>query len=139
MPYSSLSGFIDACKRHPEKVQVQYDAARNARDHYKLETEDDLVKFIGNYGLVNTVPGIKEIWRLNPDPDKENNPQYVDDYLCLVNRSGCYIAIININYWYGKVIDKWILKSFKPPDPSEFDRFRPSPYQLTDYKFVTKG
>jgi len=137
MPYNLLNRFIAACRDTPEKVQIKYDAACGARDNYKLYTEEDLLKFIGNYGLVNSVHGIEIEWALNPDPDKENTPQYVNDYLCLVNRKGCYIAIIDINYWFGQDNDKWILKSFKPPEPDKMGRFRPSPFQLTDYKWIT--
>ncbi len=139
MPYELYNNFVAGCKSHPEKVQVKYDALCNARDTYKLYTEEDLLKFIGNYGLVNPVHGIEVEWGLNPDPDKKNNPLYVNDYLCLVNRAGCYIAIIYINYWFGQDNDRWILKSFKLPDPDKMDRFLPSPFKLTAYNRITEG
>ena len=139
MPYTLLNKFIVACRNNPEKVQVKYDAACSARENYKLDTEEDLCNFIGNYGLVNPVHGIEVEWALNKDPNKEKHPLYVNDYLCKVNRSGCYIAIIYINFWFGRERDKWILKSFKQPDPAQMDRFRPSPFELADYNWITEG
>ena len=49
MPYTIFNSFVTVCKDAPETVIVTYDALRDAKDIYKLDTKEDLLQFIGHY------------------------------------------------------------------------------------------
>ena len=110
MPYNLFDKFKLDCKDHPESVKASYDALRDARVVYKLNTEDELLEFIGNGGLIGLYYIRKSEWRLNPK--KNINKLYVYDYDCLVHNTPCYIAVVDTGILAEKTGKKWMLKSF---------------------------
>jgi hypothetical protein len=117
MPYNLFDKFRTTCREYPEKVHTEHDALEGAR-RYKLNTEKELLKFIGNGGLMGPQHIGEDVWRYNPDPDKANNPLYVNDYKCdIPGRPSCYIAVIYISVFFGQTRDKWKIKSFKQYNP----------------------
>ena len=122
MPYSLFTDFVTACKNNPETVTPKHDAGRDARDIYKLDTDEALLKFIGNGGLRDPQHYEEIKWRYKPKRIK--GPRFVNDYSCSIqNGPQCYIAII-------KNGDNWIIKSFKEDDGRKKKKILNSPAKL---------
>jgi hypothetical protein len=108
--------FVKDCRNNSDDVIVDPDVLDDARNIFKLYTQEELLTFIGNNGLRNVKWLHRIKWRNNPDPDKDNNPQFVYDYRCPTNGTPYYIAIIFFRTFYGSTINKWGLKSFHLDD-----------------------
>lgn len=122
MLYNLFKDFVAACKDKPETVEPKYDARRDAREIYKLDTEEALLKFIGDGGLGDPQHYEEIEWRYKPKRIK--GPRFVNDYSCSIQRGPqCYIAII-------KNGDNWIIKSFKEDDGRKKKKIHSSPAKL---------
>lgn len=80
MPYSLFTDFVAACKNNPKTVESKYDARRDAAKIYKLDTQEALLKFIGDGGLVDPQHYEEIEWRYKPKRIK--GPRFVNDYGC---------------------------------------------------------
>ena len=87
----NLDDFIQSCRNNPKSVVVHYDAELNARKHFGINTQADLLDFIGNNGLEDLVYINTEPWRKNPRKEKEI---LVDAYSFHTNLKQGYIAFM---------------------------------------------
>ena len=88
---------------NPKSITVLHDAKSNAREQFGLNTEADLLAFIGNNGLQSLVYQNTEPWRFNPRKDKEI---LIDAYKFYSNNKLGYIAIMK------GVSGNYVIKSF---------------------------
>jgi hypothetical protein len=93
------------CKNESTKIVVKYDAILNAREQFGLNTQADLLEFIGNNGLQGLVFLNSEPWRLNPKKDTE---VLVDAYTFYSNRKNGYIAFMKAS----QNNFRYVIKSF---------------------------
>ena len=95
--------FIQCCKDNPKTIVVYYEAKFNAHHQFGLNTEADLLAFIGNDGLQDLTYWNTEPWRLNQNKDKEI---LVDAYKFRSNQKLGYIAFMKV------VKGSYAIKSF---------------------------
>jgi len=110
MPYYDYEQFKQACESQQDNVIPWGSVKRDAKDIFKLYTEEELLNFIANGGLeelkfVNT----KE-WEKNPN---KSNKIEVDAYEFKTLGIRGYIA-----FMFNKITQKWIIKSFHMSDQS---------------------
>jgi len=98
-----IEDFIQCCMNNPKSITVLHDAKSNAREQFGLNTEADLLAFIGNNGLQSLVYQNTEPWRFNPRKDKEI---LIDAYKFYSNNKLGYIAIMK------GVSGNYVIKSF---------------------------
>ena len=89
----NLEDFIQCCKDNPKTVVVYPDAKLNARYQFGLNTEAELLAFIGNDGLQDLTYWNTEPWRLNPNKEKEI---FIDAYKFRSNKKLGYIAFMKV-------------------------------------------
>lgn len=104
-PKYQINNFINDCMIGTSKVSVLKNAAETAKLEFNLNTQEQIVGFIGNGGLelpcfINCTP-----WKNNPNP---NNQIMVDAY-------GFYSGFVYgyIAFFFQQKTGKWIIKSFK--------------------------
>ena len=98
-----IEDFFQSCKNNPKSVVVHYDAKLDARKQFGLNTEADLLAFIGNNGLEDLVYKNTEPWRYNPKKYKEI---LIDAYKFRSNRKLGYIAFMK------GISGNYVIKSF---------------------------
>lgn len=104
-PSYSIKKFTDACKQGQNKVYVTRGARETARTDFRLNTEKDILNFIGYGGLENLKFDHTKLWENNPEP---NEPVMVDSYGFYSGSLFGYIA-----FMFREKTKKWIIKSFK--------------------------
>ena len=98
-----LADFILCSMNEPQNVLVLYDAERNARIQFGLNTKAELLDFIGNQGLQDLMYWNTELWKLNP---RKGEDIYIDAYKFRSNQKIGYIAFMK-----GSA-GKYVIKSF---------------------------
>ena len=103
----SIIKFKDACKQGLTKVRVIQGAQKTAKTDFSLNTDKDILNFIG-YGGLEKLKFIRtKLWMNNPD---HNEPIMVDSYNFYSNSLYGYIAFMCVKRteeW------EWAIKSFK--------------------------
>ncbi len=101
----SIIKFKDACKQGLTKVRVIQGAQKTAKTDFSLNTDKDILNFIG-YGGLEKLKFIRtKLWMNNPEPKV---PVMVDSYNFYSNMHFGYVA-----FMYVKRTKEWIIKSFK--------------------------
>jgi hypothetical protein len=99
----NLEDFIRCCKEEPVNVSVLYDAKQNARLQFGLNTEAELLNFIGNNGLQDLKYVNTKAWKYNQNSDAEI---FIDAYKFRTNQKKGYIAFMK------GITGKYVIKSF---------------------------
>ena len=110
MPAYDLGVFVGACRK-AASVFVAGGAMETARRDFGLNSQPEVVAFIGNGGLEHPVHANTAPWQNNPDP---SDPILVDSYNFYSGSRYGYMA------FFRAPSANWVVKSFKAndrPDP----------------------
>jgi hypothetical protein len=108
-PSYELKQLENACKQGHAEVHIMRPAKKTARADFDLTTKQDIVRFIGDGGLVNPRFINTKKWEKNPNSDKS---VMVDSYAFY---SGYLYGYIAFMFTGGK----WTIKSFKKNKESD--------------------
>lgn len=101
-PHYKFSKFISCCKM-AGKVKPTKAAREDAKEHFNLQTESELLNFLAHYEFVELELDNSEFL----DKSQEHEP--FDAYTFKINEKYAYLA------FYQRANGLWIIKSFHPP------------------------
>lgn len=104
-PTYRLNDLVTDCAIGILKVYISRSAMETAKSDFNLNTQEEVLGFIGNEGLESPCLINTKQWENNPD---RKNPIMVDAYDFYSGSTYGYIA-----FFYQPTTKKWIIKSFK--------------------------
>lgn len=104
-PTYQLKDLISDCVVGILKAYISKSAMETAKSDFNLNTQKEVLAFIGNGGLESPCLINSKQWENNPNP---GNPIMVDAYDFYSGSIYGYIA-----FFYQTTTKKWIIKSFK--------------------------
>ncbi|MCD6584813.1 MAG: hypothetical protein J7K96_03525 [Desulfobacteraceae bacterium] len=110
-PKYNLNDFINACA-NIKSVGVRNEAQITARNQFKLDSKQSLLRFINERGMEDPYHYNTKLWEHNPDP---STPVMIDAYCFYSGTKYGYIA-----FRFNTKFNSWYIKSFKlnnDPDP----------------------
>ena len=127
-PEYNLEGFIKMCRERTANFFIIRGAKSSAAHDFALDTDDEILDFIGNGGLEEPKFINRKEWENNPN---RANAIWIDAYDFYSGPRFGYFA-----FFHSSITQKWMIKSLKKnknPDP------RNLPFKDLSWDLIKKG